>query len=408
MEPFHAISILITLAAFFAYVNHRYIKMPMSIGLMLISFFMAVLLIVMENFGFPVRIYADKLIRSMDFNKILMEGMLGLLLFAGAIHVNINDLSEQKLEIGTFATLGVVSSTFLVGSMVYGLSEIFGFDLRFIDCLLFGALISPTDPIAVLGIMKKAGAPKSLETKIAGESLFNDGFGVVVFLVIFEVATAGGDINIDHILTLFAKEVIGGVVFGLVAGYFVYRILKSINNYQVEVIITLALVISGYTLASLLHLSAPIAIVVAGLLIGNQGRNFAMSDITREHLDMFWELVDVILNALLFVLIGLEVLVLTLNGKYLFAGMITVFLSLLARFISIGIPVCIFRRWRPFAPKAVRIMTWGGLRGGISFALALSIPNGPARELILTMAYVVVVFSILVQGLTIKKLISVR
>lgn len=406
MEPLHAIAILITLAATFTYLNHRFIRLPMTISLMLMSLLLSILLIFLHDFGFPVEEYAISLVRGIDFSKLLLEGMLGLLLFAGALHVNLDDLMEKKLEITIFASIGVVVSTVLIGSSIFFLSNQLDFGLRFIDCLLFGALISPTDPIAVLGILKQAGASKSLEMKIAGESLFNDGIGVVIFLLLFEAATGHEETTVSHALALFGKEALGGAIFGLLTGYIAYRLLKSVNNYKVEIMITLGLVSGGYTLAGVLHLSAPIAIVISGLLVGNHGRRLAMSDVTREHLDTFWELVDEILNALLFVLIGLEVLVLTLNGQYLLAGAIAVPVTLAARFLSIGIPISILKRWRTFSPKAIRIMTWGGLRGGISVALALSLPVGPQRELILTMTYIVVIFSILVQGLTVKKLVQ--
>jgi len=407
LEPFQAIAVLITLAAAFAYINHLFIKMPMTIGLMLISLVISILLIVMDKLlGLPVSHYAKQLVRSIDFSKVLLDGMLGLLLFAGALHVNFNDLAEQKIKICIFATVGVVASTFLVGIAVYEVSRWLNQGLRLVDALLFGALISPTDPIAVMSILKKAGVPKSLETKIAGESLFNDGVGVVIFLVILEIAAGGKEITAGHIFNLFFKEVAGGAVFGLTTGYIAYRMLKSMNHYQVEVMITLSLVLGGYALATALHLSAPIAVVSAGLLIGNHGRAFAMSDITREHLDTFWELTDEILNAVLFVLIGLEVLVLTLKSQYLLAGMIAVPITLLARLLSIGIPVSVMRRWQKFTPGSLLIMTWGGLRGGISVALALSLPAACQRELILTMTYIVVVFSILVQGLTIKMIVD--
>jgi len=408
VEAFNIIAVLITIAAGFAYVNYRFIKMPMSVGLMLMSLLASLLLLMMDQAGIPVGAYADKMVRSIDFSRVLLEGMLGLLLFAGALHVNINDLAEQKLEVGIYATLGVLTSTALVGSAVYGLSQWAGFGLGLADCFLFGALISPTDPIAVLSILKKAGVPKSLETKISGESLFNDGIGVVVFLVLLEIATSSEEITAGFVTGLFAKEVAGGLIFGFAAGYAVYRMLKSVNNYQVEIMLTLALVMGGYALALAMHISGPIAMVVAGLLIGNRGRRLAMSAVTRKHLDTFWELVDEILNAVLFVLIGLEVLVLSLRGDYLIAGMIAVPVALLARLVSIGTPVMILRHWKNFAPNSVLIMTWGGLRGGISVALALSLPEDCHREMILTMTYVVVVFSILVQGLTIKKLVSLN
>lgn len=406
LETFDTIAILISLAAAFAYINHHFLKMPMTIGLMFLSILASVFLIILGSFGLPVVDYASKLVGGIDFSKVLLEGMLGLLLFAGALHVNLDNLSNQKIEIAVFATVGVITSTFLVGGAVFWLASFAGIGLRFIDCLLFGALISPTDPISVLAILKKAGAPKSLETKIAGESLFNDGFGVVVFLVILEIAQGQAHVSAGHIAALLGVEVAGGLAFGLAVGYLAFRLLKTINNYQVEIMITLALVCGGYALANALHISGPIAMVVSGLLIGNHGRSLAMSPVTVENLDTFWELVDGILNALLFVLIGLEVLVLSFKGQYILAGVAAVVVVLLARLISLGIPIKIISRWRPFAPRAIRIMTWGGLRGGISVALALSLPESDARELILTMTYAVVVFSIIVQGLTIKKLVQ--
>ncbi|RJP87805.1 MAG: sodium:proton antiporter [Desulfobacteraceae bacterium] len=405
MEPFNVIAILITLSAFFSFIIQRFIKIPMSIGLMLLSLATSILLILLSHSGIPIKPFTDRLVSSIDFNKVLMEGMLGFLLFAGALHVNLNDLAPKKLEIGIFASMGVLTSTIIVGCAIFVLAQGFGYPLRFIECLLFGALISPTDPIAVLSIMKTSGAPKSIETMIAGESLFNDGVGVVVFLLLLETATGHIELSAKRILMLFTQEALGGVCFGLFEGYLTYALLKRINHYQSEILLTLGLVTGGYALASALHLSGPIAIVTAGLLIGNQGRTFAMSDITRDHLDNFWELIDEILNALLFVLIGLEVLVLTLNTRYLLAGCFAVLVALAARFISIGVPVWTLRRRRQFAPGTIRIMTWCGLRGGISVALALSLPSELHRELLLTMTYVVVAFSILVQGLTVKKLL---
>ncbi|ACL03691.1 Na+/H+ antiporter [Desulfatibacillum aliphaticivorans] len=406
MEALNTIAILISMAAALAYINHRFLRIPMTIGLMLLSLAASLALILLEGMGLPIAHYADQLVSGIDFSTVLLNGMLGLLLFAGALHVNLDDLAAQKLEVTVFATLGVLVSTFLVGGAFYYAASFFHMDLRFVDCLLFGALISPTDPIAVLAILKKAGAPKALETKIAGESLFNDGIGVVVFLVLLEIAAGGGHVSPGHVLALFGEEVLGGIALGLVAGYIAFRLLSSINNYQVEVLITLALVLGGYALANKLHISGPIAMVVSGLLIGNHGRRLAMSEETVDNLDTFWELIDEILNALLFVLIGLEVFILSFQGEFLIAGLLAVPLVLLARFISVGGPVLVMKKWRPFAPKAISIMTWGGLRGGISVALALSLPKECNRELILTMTYAVVVFSILVQGLTIKRLVQ--
>ncbi|MFQ5992652.1 MAG: cation:proton antiporter, partial [Nitrospiraceae bacterium] len=346
------------------------------------------------------------LLRNIDFDKTLLHGMLSFLLFAGALHIDINDLIERKWSIGSLATVGTILSTFLVGTVTWFVLGWLGIGLSYMYCLLFGALISPTDPIAVLGILKTAGAPKSLEMNITGESLFNDGVGIVVFLVMLEVATGTHGFSAGHIGLLFVQEAIGGALFGLVIGYLCYLMLKSVDNYQVEILITLALVAGGYALADALHLSGPIAVVVAGLLIGNHGRLFGMSEKTRAHLDLFWELVDEILNAVLFVLIGLEVLVLTFTRQYLLASLLIIPLVLVARFVAIGIPVTLLRTFRPFSPGAIRIMTWGGLRGGISVALALSLPLGPERDVILAITYAVVVFSIVVQGLTLERLVE--
>jgi CPA1 family monovalent cation:H+ antiporter len=380
--------------------------LPTTIGLMLFSLILSLLLIILGQLGFIIEDQARELVSQIDFNKTLMHGMLSFLLFAGALHVNINDLMEKKWEIGIFATLGVVISTFIIGSIIYYVLRWLGLGIQYIHCLLFGALISPTDPIAVLGILKKIGAPKTLETKITGESLFNDGIGVVVFITLYRIAFSGYEITAQDVALLFTKETIGGVIFGLLVGWIAYRLLKSVDNYQVEILVTLALVTGGYALASELHLSGPIAIVIAGLLIGNHGRRFAMSDRTRENLDTFWELIDEILNAILFVLIGFEMLILVFLRKYILEGLIAIPIMLLARFISIAIPILFLKNRKEFSPNVIKIMTWAGLRGGISVALALSLPASTERNIILAMTYVVVVFSILVQGLTIQRLVQ--
>jgi CPA1 family monovalent cation:H+ antiporter len=300
----------------------------------------------------------------------------------------------------------VIVSTFLMGLSAWYILNWLGIQLPLIYCLLFGALISPTDPIAVIGILKSAGAPKSLEAKISGESMFNDGVAVVVFIVLLGIASSGHEVNTGHIVLLFMEEAVGGILFGLVIGYIGFRILRSIDNYQLEMMITLALVMGGYSLASTLHLSGPLAMVIAGLLIGNHGRRYAMSDQTREHVDNSWHLIDEVLNAVLFLLIGIEILAIEWNPAYLLAGLLLVPITLLSRFVSVGLLIGMMRRLRSFSPGAVNILTWGGLRGGISVALALSIPAGVARNEILTITYIIVVFSILVQGLSVGKLIS--
>ncbi len=405
MNLFDIIAVLLTLAALFSFINHRFIRLPSTISLMLIALLMSLGLMVLDYFGFNLSAPARVLIDSIDFNETLMHGMLSFLLFAGALHVNINDLASQKWVIILLATIGVLISTFLIGFMSWWLLGKLGINLPLIYCLLFGALISPTDPIAVLGILKTSGVPKSLETKITGESLFNDGIGVVVFLVLAGIALEAQPVSAGSIAMLLGQEVVGGILFGLVLGGLAYAMLKSVDDYKVEILITLAVVTGGYALADAIHVSGPIAIVIAGLLIGNHGRLLAMSATSREHIDKFWELADDVLNAVLFVLIGLEILALTFNMQYLMAGVFLIPMVLVARFISVSVPVTLLRFRREFSPGVVRIMTWGGLRGGISVALALSIPPGAEREIILMATYVVVVFSIMVQGLTMSRMV---
>ncbi len=409
MDFFETFAFILTLTALFSYLNHRYIKLPVTIGVMAISLILSLLLVVSGEFHEGIREWARSLADSFHFSETLLQGMLSFLLFAGALHINLDELHSNKWIIGSLALFGTLFSAFLVGLLTWWLLAAVGIAMPYIYCLVFGALISPTDPIAVLSILKTAKAPKSLETKITGESLFNDGIGVVLFLVVAELASSGhgeGGHTFLSIGLLFAQEAIGGAVFGLVSGYIAYRLLKSVDNHQVEILITLALVTGGYALASALGLSGPIAIVVAGLLIGNHGRLFAMSDNTRQRLDTFWELIDEILNAVLFVLIGLEVVLLSYTGQTLLAGILVIPLVLLVRLAAVSLPVGILRKIRDFSPGAVRILTWGGLRGGISVALALSLAPGPERDLILSLTYPVVIFSILVQGLTIGKLIE--
>ncbi len=405
MNLVQTITILVCISALFGYLNHRVLRLPVTIGLMAIALAMSLILLLLGKLGFDINVRAEAFIRSIDFNEALMHGMLSCLLFAGALHVNLSDLLDQKWIVGTLASVGVVLSTFVIGGASYYLFSLVGLHLPFLYCLLFGALISPTDPVAVMGILKEARLPKPLEVKVVGESLFNDGVGVVVFLVLMSLIPRDS-VLISDVVLLFVEEVLGGALLGILLGFGAYLMLKSVDNYQVEILITLALVMGGYELANLLHTSGPIAVVVAGLLIGNQGRRLAMSEKTREHLDAFWDLVDELLNAILFVLIGLEVLVLSYQSAYLKAGLVAIPLVLFARFITVWLQVKVFSLVREFTQRAVAILTWGGLRGGISVALALSLPAGPARDAVLLITYTVVVFSILVQGLTIKRLIT--
>lgn len=405
MSLFETAAVLITLSALFSYVNFRYIKLPTTIGIMLIALAVSLLVVALGFVGSELDETALVLLRSIDFNEAVLHVMLAFLLFAGSLHVNLNDLSKQKGLIGVLASFGVVSSTFLVGTLMWWVLGVLGIQLSYLQCLLFGALISPTDPIAVMGILKGAGVPKSLETKITGESLFNDGVGVVVFLALLELSRNPTDSVITSASSLFLLEAGGGIMLGLTTGYLAFRMLRSVDNYQVEVLITLALVTGSFALADRWHLSGPIAIVIAGLLIGNHGRMFAMSDRTIRHLDTFWELVDEILNAVLFLLIGLEILVLQVSSLHFLIIAATIPIVLGSRFASVAIPVTLFRRIRPFTPGVIRILTWAGLRGGISVALALSLPPGEARDIFLPATYGVVIFSIAIQGLTIDRLV---
>ena len=405
MALIHTLTILICLAALFSYVNHRLLKLPMTIGLMAVALVFSLILLALGKLGVGIEAEAQRFIGAIDFNEALMHGMLGFLLFAGALHVKLDELLDLKWVIGTLAVIGTILSSLITGTLGYFLFDLVGMPLPFLYCLLFGALISPTDPIAVMGILRQARLPKALEMKIVGESLFNDGVGVVIFLVLLNLLPKPS-VDVGDIVTLFAKEALGGAVLGLVLGYVAYRMLRSVDNYQVEILITLALVMGSFGLADLLHTSGPIAVVMAGLLIGNHGRRWAMSDTTREHLDNFWELLDELLNAVLFVLIGLEVLVLSFQRPYLIGGLVAIPLVLAVRWTSVVLQIKTFSLFREFGARTITILTWGGLRGGISVALALSLPHGPMRDAVVTMTYAVVVFSILVQGLTINRVLA--
>ena len=407
MDIFIIITVLMVLSALFGYINVRFLKMPNTIGLMVITILFTLVVLGISYFDTTLLEKERALINSIDFETVLLDIMLSFLLFAGALHTNFQQLKIQRKPIFTFATLGTLSSTFIVGVFTYYLLQTLSFEVDFIYCLLFGALISPTDPIAVLGILKQAGAPKKLETKIVGESLFNDGVGVVVFLTIYQIAKGGSEISFGHVAQLFLVEVVGGIALGLALGWLTYRLLKSIDDYDVEVIITIAAVMGGTVLAQKMHVSAPLAMVTAGVMVGNDTvRESSMSEITEQYVDKFWELVDVLLNTILFVMIGMEILVLTFDGKYILAGVLAIPMLLFARYLSLMIPIKMFAKKLDFVPKTNLIMTWGGLRGGISIALALSLTQEMHRDLFLVITYIIVVFSIIGQGLTVGKLIK--
>ncbi len=400
------IATCLVLTALLAYLNHRFIRVPTTIGVMAAAMAISLALIALDALGIAhgLRQYEESLLRSIDFSDVLMQGMLSLLLFAGALHVDLSALRAHRWSVASLAVLSTLASTLVVGTGMWLALPFLGLPLPLMTCLLFGALISPTDPIAVMGILKSAGAPETLELVIAGESLFNDGVGVVLFSLLLGMQASGLTPTPSQALHLLLREAGGGLLFGLALGYLTFRLLRSVDNYKVEVLLTLASVTGGYALASSLHVSGPLAMVVSGLIVGNQGRALAMSDTTRRYLDMFWELIDEILNATLFVLMGMEVLIVAFSGRELLAVGLAVGVTLLARLLTVGLPV----RWLPRAfplPKGSwQVLTWGGLRGGISVALALSLPAGPERNTLAALTYGVVVFSILVQGLTIGAL----
>lgn len=405
MHLYTIITIIVSIAAVFAFINHKFIKLPATIGIMALSLISSLILVVVGSYMPHLSDPIVEMLADLDFYDLLINMMLSFLLFAGAIHINISTLKKQALPIFTLATVGTILSTFLVGGFVYIMFMLFHTDVDFIYCLLFGALISPTDPIAVLGILKQSKIPKSLEMKITGESLFNDGVGVVIFLSLLKIAQVGVDhVTGIEIATDFMQEAGGGLLYGAILGFVGFLFLRAVDNYQVEVLITLAVVMGGYSLAHALHVSGPLAMVVAGIITGNQGKELGMSAVTRDYLDKFWELIDEILNAILFLLIGFEMLVLDIDNSMLGIGLVVIVVVLLARWIAVALPVTVMRRFTKFEKHAIAMLTWGGLRGGISVALALSLPIHMFRNEFVTLTYMIVIFSIVVQGLSIGKL----
>ncbi|EIC22429.1 cation:proton antiporter [Thiorhodovibrio frisius] len=400
---FEIASVFLVLTALLAYLNQRFIGLPITIGVMAAALLLSLALIGLDLAGidFGLRQYEESLLRSIDFSNVLMQGMLSLLLFAGALHVDLSELRAYRWQVGLLAVLSTTLSTLAVGFGTWFALSWVGLELPLVFCLLFGALISPTDPIAVMGILKTAGAPKRLELVIAGESLFNDGVGVVIFSLLLGMLASGAMPSVGEGLLMLLHEAGGGLLFGLALGYITFRALKSVDSYQVEVLLTLAAVTGGYALASRLHVSGPLAMVVAGLIIGNGGRRLAMSDTTRHYVDLFWELIDEILNAVLFVLIGLEIMLVTFSASTLVAAVLAMSVTLAARALTVGLPVAMLPGVFRLPKGSGWVLTWGGLRGGISVALALSLPLGSERDIVLTLTYCIVVFSILCQGLTI-------
>lgn len=406
MDIFLIISILIVITALFSYINARILKLSGTIGVMIISLVFSLLLIV-TGLLFPVVMATAKdFIGKIDFSDVLLNVMLSFLLFAGALHTDVALMKKNYHSITVFSILGVLLSALLVGTLLFFVFKVFHYPVSFWYCLLFGALVAPTDPIAVLSILTKAGAPKHIEINIVGESLFNDGIGVVLFLSLLEIIHLGtGNVSFGQVSLLLVKEIGGGILLGWLLGTGGYHLMKKIDHYQTEVLITLAMVMGGYSLAQVLHISGPLAMVMAGLLTGSRSKNQAMSDTTEQYVYKFWELIDVLMNAILFVLIGLEILTLDFNSNYLIAGLIAIPVTLLSRYISLMLPAFLFKRYFKADNKMISVMTWGGLRGGLSIAMALSLSSPLPKDQFVFMIYVVVLFSIIVQGLTIGKLV---
>ncbi|MEM7069623.1 MAG: sodium:proton antiporter [Pseudomonadota bacterium] len=411
LSLFEIATVLLALSALFGWINHVTFKLPHTIGLLVFALLASLCLLLAEQL-YPALGVTDtfqEIIGQIDFYSTVMEGMLAFLLFAGALHVNFDKMADQKWPITLMATVGVIVSTFIVGTGFWYLTALFGINIPFAWALVFGALISPTDPVAVLSLLKSVNVPASLEAKIAGESLFNDGVGVVVFTIVVAIAvggTGGDAVDPLHIAELFAVEALGGAVLGLVTGWVAYRAMATMDEYTLEILISLGIVAATYAIALRLHLSGPIAVVITGLLMGNRGVRVGMSDKTAEHLFSFWHLVDEILNSVLFLLIGLEILIVAIDPSFGWIVLATIPLVLFARLCAVSFPIIVLSRVRAFSQGAIPVLTWGGLRGGISVALVLSLPDNENKPLLLTATFGVVLFSVIVQGLTVKNVIN--
>lgn len=402
LSGFDIAALLVVASALLGWFNHHFIKLPHVIGLTVMGALAAIGLMVANAFipGVTLDDWVADTLQQMNFTDTLLQGMLSFLLFAGALHVDLDRLKVAWLPVLLLSTVGVMISTVLVGLAMWGVGMLLGLPIAPIWYFVFGALIAPTDPVSVLGVLREEAVPQSLQSAVAGESLFNDGVGIVVFIILLGAAVSGTDFSLAEGAQLFAIEAGGGIMVGLIAGFIGYRALAGMDEYTLEVLITLAVVMGGYALCSQLHISGPLAMAVAGLLIGNHGARLAMSDKTREHINTFWSLIDEILNSVLFMLIGFEVIALSFAPNILTAAVMAIPLALAARFIAVSVPVSLLRFRSSFSPGVIPILTWGGLRGGISVALALSLPPTPEREILLAACYAVVIFSIIVQGLT--------
>ena len=408
VSAFDAAAILIVLAAALGYLNHRWLQLPSTVGLTVMGA-VASLLVIGIDHVVPTSTLAEQLsafLRDIDFHRTLMQGMLSFLLFAGALHVDWTAMRKGRLPILVFSTVGILISTVIVGFGFQALSALFGSAIPLVWCMVFGALISPTDPVAVMAVMKRAAMPDTLQATVAGESLFNDGVGVVVFTILLGIALGSEPFTWSGAASDFLREAVGGAALGLLLGWIAFHAMRSIDDYNIEVMISLAVVMGGYSLAMALHVSGPVAMAVAGLLLGNAGVARAMSDTTQDYLLKFWALIDEILNAVLFLLIGLEVIAIAPQWPLLAVGLASILLVLVARTISVGLPLALMKQRIDMGPLALPTLVWGGLRGGISVALALSLPESPIRAAILAATYIVVLFAVIVQGASLSNLIA--
>ena len=399
-------SIIICFAVLIRYLNYKYINIQPTIAITIGSFTLSLLLMLLHHFHLINIMRFTQTVSSIDFQALLLNGMLGLFLFAGALSIDLKALKKYQWEIASLAFFGVIASTFLIASGLYLLLHALNVNLNFIYCLVFGAIISPTDPIAVLGTMKEVKASKELTTKIAGESLFNDGVGLVLFVTLYQVAFSSTAFSLMDTFLLFFQEAIGGIVYGLAIGAIAYYLIKNVQNAKLEILITVCIATAGYIFAQNLHISGPLAMVVSGLIVGNTIREHGFTDKGKQHLDIFWELIDELLNAILFLLIGFEVLILKLNLTMLIGAISCIVIVLFARLIIVALPMNYFKQRNTYSPYVITILTWGGLRGGLAIAMALSLPSGDIRDTLLTSTYGVALFSIIVQGLTIKPLVN--
>ncbi|MBA2654672.1 MAG: sodium:proton antiporter [Gammaproteobacteria bacterium] len=407
MDLYSIASFILTLAIFVAYINHRFIKMQTTIAIMMASMLISLVLIIFTHVGlysFPQT--TIQLITHIDFSKLLINGMLSFLLFAGALTIDIKTLRSQRWEIFILSTFSTIASALLIALGSYFFLPLIGLPLEFIYCLLFGALISPTDPIAVLATFKQIKAPKILESTVAGESLFNDGVGIVMFLALYHLAFSHQAVTFMSVTILFTQQAIGGVIYGLIIGVIGSWLMKFTDDHKLEILLTIAIATGGYTFAQSLDISGPLAMVVAGIVVGNYGRNHTMSKAACTMLDEFWELIDEILNSVLFLLVGFALLNIIKGQSHWLASLLAIPLVLFVRYVTVAIPLSVFKIKKTYCPHMITILVWGGLRGGLAMALALTLPLGDSRELLLVMTYSVVAFAVIIQGLTIKPLIQ--